>query len=190
MEAVRMHRTALLGPPGDACDPVPTALAVAAMCQSRLDAVVSLDSALNQGFVSLATLHAEFSSLSAGHRRYLDLVDPTSGSGLETKARLRLRSHRVGLRTQVRIEGVGLVDLLIGDRLVLEVDGYRWHSSRQSFNEDRRRDLELAHRGYRVVRLSYEQVTFDWAACERVLLDLVRRDVHRWPVRSGGESRR
>ncbi|NQX33457.1 endonuclease domain-containing protein [Herbiconiux sp. VKM Ac-2851] len=179
--AARLHRSALIAPPRTAFDDVATALACASLCQSRLDAVVSLDSALGQGLVTIAELRRVFAPLSAVHRDHLLLVDPASGSGLETKARLRIRSRRVRLRSQVQIEGVGRVDLLLGDRLVLELDGYRWHSSRTAFEEDRRRDLELARRGYRVLRLSWRQVTFDWDACERVILQLVRAGEHRWP---------
>ncbi|GLK18879.1 endonuclease domain-containing protein [Herbiconiux flava] len=94
---------------------------------------------------------------------------------------MRIRSRRKRLRSQVQIEGVGRVDLLLGDRLVLELDGYRWHSSRTGFEEDRHRDLELARRGYRVLRLSWRQVTFDWDAYEGVTMRLVRAGEHRWP---------
>ncbi|MGD8195985.1 type IV toxin-antitoxin system AbiEi family antitoxin domain-containing protein [Herbiconiux sp. P18] len=188
--STRLHRTGLLPHTGTAIDSFASALAVSVMCQPQVDAIVSLDSALRLGLVTRATLHEVLAPLSASHRRYLDRVDPASGSGLESKARLRLTSRRVRLRSQVHIAGVGFVDLLLGDRLVLEVDGHRWHSTREAFTEDRRRDLELTRRGYRVVRLSYTQVMHDWEACEEVLLGLIRRDEHRWPVRTGGESRR
>ena len=183
--AVRLHRTALIPSPTAAFDDVATALAIASLCQSTLDAIVSLDSALYQELVTMAGLRQAFEPLSAAHRGYLELVDPTSGSGLETKARMRIRSRRVRLRSQVFIEGVGRVDLVLGDRLVLELDGYRWHSTRTAFEEDRRRDLELARRGYRVLRLSWVQVTHDWPACESVILQLVRAGEHRWPAGAG-----
>jgi very-short-patch-repair endonuclease len=43
-------------------------------------------------------------------------------------------------------------------RLVVEVDGYRFHSSRNAFERDRRRDAELQARGFRVVRITWRQL--------------------------------
>ena len=42
--------------------------------------------------------------------------------------------------------------------LVVEVDGFRYHSSRRSFEGDRRRDSELVAAGFTVLRLSCEQI--------------------------------
>jgi very-short-patch-repair endonuclease len=43
-------------------------------------------------------------------------------------------------------------------RLVVEVDGYRFHSSRQAFERDRVRDAELQAKGYRVMRVTWRQL--------------------------------
>jgi len=43
-------------------------------------------------------------------------------------------------------------------RLVVEVDGYAFHSSRRSFERDRRRDQALAREGWRVVRVTWRQM--------------------------------
>jgi very-short-patch-repair endonuclease len=48
-----------------------------------------------------------------------------------------------------------------GPRLVVEVDGYAFHSSRSSFERDRRRDAELIARGYRVIRVTWRQLTHE-----------------------------
>lgn len=59
----------------------------------------------------------------------------------------------------VRI-GRFLVDFLWHrERLIVETDGYRYHSDRAAFEQDRNRDLELKSLGYDVIRLSYRQVT-------------------------------
>lgn len=42
--------------------------------------------------------------------------------------------------------------------LVVEVDGYRFHSSRLAFERDRHRDAELHARGYRVIRVTWRQL--------------------------------
>jgi len=44
-------------------------------------------------------------------------------------------------------------------RIAVEVDGFRYHSSRQHFEGDRRRDAELVAAGITVLRLSWQQVT-------------------------------
>jgi very-short-patch-repair endonuclease len=41
---------------------------------------------------------------------------------------------------------------------VVEVDGYAFHSSRSSFERDRRKDLELSAAGYRVLRVTRRQI--------------------------------
>ncbi len=44
-------------------------------------------------------------------------------------------------------------------RLAVEVDGFRYHSSKPSFEGDRRKDAELVARGLTVLRLSWRQIT-------------------------------
>jgi very-short-patch-repair endonuclease len=52
-----------------------------------------------------------------------------------------------------------LVDFLWRpQRLVVEIDHYGTHGSRRSFEEDRRRDIRLQRAGFRVVRITYEQL--------------------------------
>ncbi|TIH38253.1 type IV toxin-antitoxin system AbiEi family antitoxin domain-containing protein [Subtercola vilae] len=72
------------------------------------------------------------------------------------------------------------VDLVIGDRLVLELDGRQWHSTEAAFAEDRRRDLLLHERGCLVIRLTYAQVMFEWPRVEALIRALVGRQEHSW----------
>jgi very-short-patch-repair endonuclease len=52
------------------------------------------------------------------------------------------------------------VDFLWRDRrLIVEVDGYRFHSTRSAFERDRVRDAELIAAGFRVVRITWRQLT-------------------------------
>jgi very-short-patch-repair endonuclease len=41
---------------------------------------------------------------------------------------------------------------------VVEVDGFAYHSSRRTFESDRRRDAQLAAAGLRVVRVTWRQI--------------------------------
>ena len=43
-------------------------------------------------------------------------------------------------------------------RLAIEIDGFRYHSTRASFERDRRKDAELTALGYRVLRFTYRQL--------------------------------
>jgi very-short-patch-repair endonuclease len=43
-------------------------------------------------------------------------------------------------------------------RLVVEVDGYAFHSSRAAFERDRSRDADLHAAGFRVIRVTWRQL--------------------------------
>ncbi|MET0853496.1 MAG: DUF559 domain-containing protein [Microterricola sp.] len=163
-----------------AADPLIRALAEMFGCSDEVSALVALDSALNAGLIGVWQLPELKALTIPSRRRSIDKADPGSQSGLETIVRLLMRSHGVALRTQVQIDGVGRVDILIGDRLVVELDGYGFHANR--FEEDRERDWELIQRGYLVVRVSYRMVMEQRERVEAGLLALVRRGVHRGPV--------
>ncbi len=158
------------------------------MCQGRDDAVGSLDSALNGGLIRLSGLREALSPLPLSYRRLLDLVDGRADSGVETKARLGLRAVNIACRTQVAIPGVGSVDLLVGERLVIELDGEEWHAGSEAFAEDRRRDLLLAALGYRVLRLTYQQVMYQWPSVLATVGGLIAAREHHWPRVGGGSS--
>lgn len=147
----------------------------------------SLDSAVHLGLISPTELEPLLGRLPDVYAEYLGLVDGRAESGLETHVRLLLRSVGIRTRVQARIDGVGRVDLLVGDRLVIETDGRLWHSDERSFADDKRRDLALAERGYLVLRLSYAQVMHESDYVLSVVRSLVARDEHLW---SGRHRRR
>jgi very-short-patch-repair endonuclease len=45
------------------------------------------------------------------------------------------------------------------ERLVVEVDGYAFHRTRDAFEDDRARDVALVLAGYRVLRFTWVQLT-------------------------------
>ncbi|MCS5733014.1 type IV toxin-antitoxin system AbiEi family antitoxin domain-containing protein [Herbiconiux daphne] len=179
----RSRRAYGLDEPVGPVDTLEWALLHSIACQSKADAIVTLDSALNKNRISLTDLAFLLGELPPSYQRYLDLVDGTSQSGLETKARLGLHRYNIPYRTQVPISGAGRVDLLVGDRLVVELDGREFHSTNTAYDEDRRRDLALLEQGYLVVRLTYDQVMTEWGRVIALIRALVAREEHRWSPR-------
>jgi very-short-patch-repair endonuclease len=58
-------------------------------------------------------------------------------------------------------------------RLVVETDGYRYHSSRSAKRRDNRRDRHLTALGWRPVRFTYEEIAFEPAEVARELKGLL-----------------
>ena len=63
-------------------------------------------------------------------------------------------------------------------RLVVETDGYRYHSARQAKRRDNRRDRQLTALGWRPVRFTYEEIAFEPAEVAKELVGLLSRDHH------------
>jgi very-short-patch-repair endonuclease len=138
-----VHRVAV---PGDGpVVPVLHALVAVLRCLETVEAVVVVDSALRRGVV---------------RRRSLDARLRGPGSVIETIARLALRQAGLPVDCQVLVPGIGRVDLVIDGWLVVELDGFAYHSDRDRYRTDRRRTNGLVARGYRVLRFSYEDVMF------------------------------
>jgi very-short-patch-repair endonuclease len=61
--------------------------------------------------------------------------------------------------TNVMIEGY-LVDFVWRDRkLIVEVDGYRYHRAPSRFERDREQDVNLGTKGWTTRRFTWRQVT-------------------------------
>lgn len=95
-------------------------------------------------------------------REVAALLDPRSGSALETL--LRLLFDEAGLaspRTQYQVaDGLDLtarVDFAWpAQRLIVEADGFAFHADREAYRSDRRRMNELERLGWRVLRFTWE----------------------------------
>jgi hypothetical protein len=131
---------------------------------------VCAESALHQGMFSQAGFRRRVASLPAQHRGRLLDAGRLSGSGGESFFRWELDRMGIAYEQQVEFLGVGRVDFVVDGRHVVEVDGAEFHTSREAFEEDRRRDAALAALGRRVLRFSYTQVVRRWDEVERALL--------------------
>ncbi len=93
---------------------------------------------------ALAQLHDEAPwTQSELERRFLELI---RGAGLPEP------------QCNVVVEGIVVDFYWPADRLVVEVDGYRFHKTKRSFEEDRRRDARLQIAEIRVVRITHERI--------------------------------
>ena len=78
----------------------------------------------------------------------------------------------------MEIGGVGRVDFVLGDRLILEVDGGLGHEGRENRHKDLMRDVVAAGHGFDTLRFDYEMVVNDWAVVEEAILAKVARGLH------------
>jgi very-short-patch-repair endonuclease len=63
-------------------------------------------------------------------------------------------------------------------RLVVEVDGYGSHGHRAAFERDRRKDMALVAAGYRVIRVTWRQLTEEPLAVVAVVATALGRGRH------------
>lgn len=114
-------------------------------------------------------------------REALAFARSDADSGLESLVRWRLRHRNLPVRTQMRIISVGRVDLLIGDALIVEIDGAGNHDGPSNRHRDLRRDAHAAIWGFVSLRFDYALVIHDWPTVEQAILAYVDRGLHRRP---------
>ncbi|WBU38131.1 endonuclease domain-containing protein [Homoserinibacter sp. YIM 151385] len=158
---VHVHWTGPRRGARDLADPE-TALADLIACRAPEQAVAAADAALRARVVSRESWDRIAAGLPLRLRTLMLDVEPRCESYLESIFRFRLRRLGYHPRVQVPIPGVGRVDVVLGTRVVIELDGWEHHASRESFEEDRRRDAELVRRGYIPLRFTYRSVTRHW----------------------------
>ncbi|MGI8580060.1 MAG: type IV toxin-antitoxin system AbiEi family antitoxin domain-containing protein [Solirubrobacteraceae bacterium] len=96
----------------------------------------------------------------------LGLIPPdTTRPGItrsEAERLLLALLRRAGLpptKTNIKVENHEVDALYEQAGLVVEMDGYAFHRTRASFENDRRRDAVLLAAGYRVMRVTWRQLT-------------------------------
>lgn len=131
-------------------------------------AVATADAALRTRAVKEGVLRAALVAArgtgSARARTVQSLTDPQAGSVLESLLRVQL--HDAGFpapctQYEVRAAGrfVARVDFCWpAARLVVEADGFAFHSDRASYRKDRQRMNQLESLGWRVLRFTWEDV--------------------------------
>jgi very-short-patch-repair endonuclease len=76
--------------------------------------------------------------------------------------------------TNARVAGYEVDAYWPAQRLIVEVDGWRYHGTRRAFERDRRKDAALQAAGYRVVRITYRRLRHESHAVAAELALLLR----------------
>lgn len=149
VEDVVLHALGCLAPPAS------TAIATSAM---RLLAV------------PLELLHAELTADRSGTaRQALRQLDLRAESIVEVDAQHLFRTNGIGYDAQVYLPGIGRVDFLLEGFLIVEVDGFAFHSSREALRRDLGRNNASTLSGFAVLRYMPEDI---WFEPERVLAEI------------------
>ena len=111
----------------------------------------------------------------ASARWLIRLARTDADSGLESILRLRLYVIGIRIDCQISIQGVGRVDFVIGDRLILEVDGKENHDGTTMRHKDLARDAAASALGYETLRFDYAQVVHDWPTVQSAVLAALTR---------------
>ena len=143
-------------------------------------ALAVIESALHLRRVSPAAWRRAVRVLPRHLDALLSAASALSGSGGESLAKYQFITTGIHFAQQVSIDGVGRVDFVVGDRLVVEIDGAEFHTTREAFEEDRRRDAALRTAGYRVLRFSYAQVSARWNEVEGAVAAAIGEGDHCW----------
>lgn len=155
-------------------DPIENVLMTVASCLPFEEARAVWDSALNKRLVDLSTLKRM--PWTGAARTLVDQATPWADSGLETIFVARLRWLKPPIHVQVWI-AEHRVDVLIGDRLVVQIDG--GHHVGAQRTADIRHDAVLLLLGYHVIRVGYEQVMHRWPEVQDRILHAVAQGLRR-----------
>ena len=161
-------------------EPIENALVHIAECQPFENALVVWDSALNKKLVTGAALE-RLPLRSAAARAVRAVASGLADSGLETLPVSRLAAIGIRVAQQVVLDG-HRVDGLIGRRLVLQSDGFSFHSTAEQRREDIAHDRRLTLLGYTVLRYDYRQILFDWPRVEAEILRAMAQGLHLAPA--------
>ncbi|MET3951117.1 DUF559 domain-containing protein [Arthrobacter sp. UYEF36] len=149
VEDVVLHAMSCLAPPAS------TAIATSAM---RLHGV------------PLELLKAQLTADRSGQvRKALHQLDLRAESIVEVDAQHLFRANGIGYDAQVYLPGIGRVDFLIEGFLIVEVDGFAFHSSREAMRRDLGRNNASTLSGFAVLRYMPEHI---WFEPQRVLAEI------------------
>lgn len=176
-----LHQRLRAWPDAEPVMPVEQSLIHAARCLDAEGAAICLESALNKKLIGPDDLPSIMAGLPARKRSAIGPLDGRAMSGPETRVRRLFERRGVQVTAQFPLPDGGFVDMLVGERLMIECDSRSHHTDPMTFANDRHRDQRNVSLGYTVIRLTYQDVMDNWTATREMLLSLLRRGVHRAP---------
>lgn len=185
--SVRLHWDRDVQDPGGGIVPVDRCLEHLLHCLPAEAALCALDSARERvewradrpQLLDDRAFSGMLDRLPAGLRAVAERSSSASQSIGETIARDRFRTAGLPVREQVRLPGGFWADLLIGERLVFEIDGEGPHTMPGAFDRDRSRWGWIKGTGYLHLSYSHRQILREWDEVFAVVQMLVRRGEHR-----------
>jgi len=162
-----------------ALPPVENVLLQIAVCAGEETFFAALESALRQALLSPSGLRWLRRRLPTALRWLVGFARSDADSGLESLLRLRLNRMGVEVRTQILIDGVGEVDLVIGEHLIIEADGRENHSDEAARAKDLRRDAAASACGYETLRFTYAMIVHGWPDVEAAIRGALLRHASR-----------
>ncbi|WP_243225015.1 endonuclease domain-containing protein [Microbacterium sp. CIAB417] len=157
-------------------DPLINVLHHVAECLDASSALAVWESALNSRLIDAVVL-SRVQWRSPRARRSAALAGSLSDSGLETHFVELMRGIGIEVQQQAWIDG-HRVDALIGERLVVQLDGFAHHSDAISRRRDIEADARLRLRGYTVLRFDYVQVLFHPETVIEIVRAAVAQGIH------------
>jgi very-short-patch-repair endonuclease len=150
----------------------------------------ALDDALRRGIVSVARLRWRLSELGNSGRRGVgtirDLIaargggEPVPKSVFETRLLRHLRAAGLPIpvrQHEIRVRGrlVARVDFAYPERrLAIEADSRRWHTGRVRWERDLARRNELTALGWRIVHVTWSELSSDPEGVARRIGEILR----------------
>ena len=139
---------------------VADALIHALRCRPELESLVMVQSAVSQALVSPEYLRSKLAGTRNGRARAtLGLIIPRADSLLEVLAHIHFIRAGLSVRMHVQLPGVGEVDCLINDCLVIELDGGT-HFEGKQVKKDQYRNNASIRGGLLVLRYYYSDVVY------------------------------
>jgi very-short-patch-repair endonuclease len=167
---IQLHRSPLTSADVARRNGVPVTRPARALVDLAADAADLLleravEDALRRKLVTRAALHTEASRRrpgSAAIQALLTLERAPALTRSEAERRLVELIRAAGLPApdhNMRVLGLEVDMLWRPQGLVVEVDGFRYHSGRAAFERDRARDAQLTAHGLRVMRITWRQLS-------------------------------
>ncbi|MGV2982884.1 type IV toxin-antitoxin system AbiEi family antitoxin domain-containing protein [Microbacterium sp. AGC85] len=154
-------------------DSLENALVIVARCQPYEAALAVWESAAKKGMLDVEVMRG--TPLPPAARRMVEDVRPFADAGTETIFLTRLRWLDLPILPQAWVLG-HRVDCLIGDRLIVQIDG--GHHVGEQRTSDIRHDAELKLRGYHVIRIGYDQLFDQWPQVQALIMAAVAQRLH------------